>query len=98
MMKALRRVLELARQDVNYEPPTAAALQLIALTSNGDLRSAVNSVQMLCTQAAAAMNGNGKKRKGAAGNGGSRKVAVLGKDARGWIKAKLDVPKDIRAV
>lgn len=101
MLKALRRVLELARKTNDFDPPAATALQLVALTSNGDLRAAINSIQLLCTHGQARDDGdgaNGKKRKGAKSERGASKVAVVGKDARGWVKSKLDVPKSIRAV
>ena len=105
MSKALRRVLEQARQTNDFDPPAAAALQLIALTSNGDLRSAINSIQLLCTHGQAQLretgasgNAVGQKRKAGRGSGEPSKVAVIGKDARGWVKSKLDVPKDVRAV
>ena len=103
MIKALRRVLELARKKHDFDPPAATALQLIALTSNGDLRAAINSVQLLCTHGQMGRRSsdghtNGLKRKGGHASGHTSKVAVIGKDARGWVKSKLDVPKDVRAV
>lgn len=100
LTKALRRVLELARSKHDFEPPAATALQLVALTSNGDLRAAINSVQLLCThgQARNDDSGVGSKRKAGKSERGAGKVAVLGKDARGWVKSKLNVPKDVRAV
>lgn len=97
MIKALRRVLELASKTVDFEPPTAAALQLVCLTSSGDLRSAINSIQMLCTHTAV-QAAKGRKRKNNTKEAGGRKTAVVGKDARGWVKSKLDIPDDIRAV
>lgn len=82
--------------------PTVASVQLLALSSNGDLRSAVNSLQMLCMR----IRAEGKKRKdenddsGPAGK--KRKLAdgvvAKGKGSRGGKGAKLNVPTDIRAV
>jgi cell cycle checkpoint protein len=93
--KALKSVLAQAVPQLANRPPNSA-LQLIAMTSNGDLRSAINSLQLLCSRQ---MKG-GKKRKVREGEediGGSNKK-ISGKGSRGGKGAKLDVSEDLRAV
>ena len=98
MTKALERILSLAMPQAALRPPKSA-LQLIAMTSNGDLRSAVNSLQMLCNRALLVQ---GKKRKGEEldddrarrGSGSARS----GRGSRGGKGAKLEVSESLRAV
>ena len=71
-------------------------MQLIALSSNGDLRSAINTLQMLCSQTNAVVK-NGKKRKRINGevNGDEKRS---GKGSRGGRGGKLAVSEDLRSV
>ena len=65
------------------------------MTSNGDLRSAINSLQLLCARQLG--GGTGRKRKKRdEEEGGSKKKR--GKGSRGGKGAKLDVSEDLRAV
>lgn len=84
--------------------PPKSALQLIALTSNGDLRSAVNSLQMLCNRANVEQ---GKKRRGkgkdslnedSGPSGSSPMRSAFGRGSRGGRGAKLEVSDSLRAV
>ena len=103
MIKALNRVVSLAVPSTGWLPPTPA-LQLIALTSNGDLRSAVNSLQMLCNRA----NVEQEKGKNGTGKGSlinprrlagtSQMRTASGRGRRGGKGAKLDVSDSLRAV
>jgi cell cycle checkpoint protein len=78
--------------------PPASALQLIAMTSNGDLRSAINSVQLLCSRQIKGL----KKRKVREGeseeDGKTRQKNGGGKGSRGGKGGKLNVSDDLRAV
>ncbi|WVQ69872.1 uncharacterized protein L199_008094 [Kwoniella botswanensis] len=96
--KALLRVLQTAIPRA-VDRPSHATVQLIALSSNGDLRSAINSLQLVCS---GKKDSKGKKRKYRGDDeveedGGSRKRGS-GKGSRGGKGAKLDVSKDLRAV
>ena len=91
--KALKRVLEQAIQEAKSRPPQSA-LQLIALTSNGDLRSAINSLQMLCSQPTHA-TGKKRKKRDVEDSLSSKKS---GQGSRGGKGAKVDIPQDLRAV
>jgi cell cycle checkpoint protein len=91
MTKAMSKVLDAALTDPATRPPTSA-LQLIALTSNGDLRSAINSLQLLCSRE---RGDKGRKRKARTDMGPPKKK---GKGSRGGKGAKLDVSDDLRAV
>jgi cell cycle checkpoint protein len=91
LTKALTRVLDMAILKPQTPPPRSA-VQLIAMTANGDLRSAINSLQLLC---AGGLKGTSNKRK--------RKEEVAtgkkkGLGSRGGKGAKLDVSQDLRAV
>lgn len=92
--RAMNRVLALAIPEKTLHPP-ASAIQLIALTSNGDLRAAVNSLQMLCGHTPGE---TAKKRKARNGerNGGAKKKGGAG--SRGGKGQRLDVSDDLRAV
>lgn len=68
-------------------------MQLIGLSCNGDLRSAINSLQLLCTGTNNMLKG--KKRK--TGKEEKRGKAV-GRGSRGGRGAKVDVSEEIRAV
>ena len=89
--RAMSKVLDAALTDPSRRPPSSA-LQLIALTSNGDLRSAINSLQLLCSRE---RGEKGKKRKALSDMGGAKKK---GKGSRGGKGAKLDISDDLRAV
>lgn len=91
MVKALGRVLHQAISDPSQRPPNSA-LQLIALTSHGDLRSAINSMQLFCSRG---LTGKGKKRKAVEDNGPSKRK---GKGSRGGKGARVDISDDLRAV
>lgn len=88
--KALSRVLSIAIEDPDLRP-AAGVVQLIGLSCNGDLRSAINSLQLLCTGAALQ---SAKKRK--TGKEAKRGKAT-GRGARGGRGAKIDVSEEIRA-
>ncbi|KIY34336.1 cell cycle checkpoint protein [Cryptococcus gattii E566] len=99
ILKALNRVISLNPLPP-AQRPTKATLQLIAQSSNGDLRSAINSLQLLC---GGRKHGDkdrvGKKRKereeevvsGSKGRG-------KGRGSMGGRGAKLDVGSELRAV
>ncbi|OWZ74153.1 hypothetical protein AYX14_00374 [Cryptococcus neoformans] len=99
ILKALNRVISLTPLPP-AQRPGKATLQLIAQSSNGDLRSAINSLQLLC---GGRKHGDkdkvGKKRKereeevasGAKGTG-------KGRGSMGGRGAKLDVSAELRAV
>ncbi|WRT67333.1 uncharacterized protein IL334_004303 [Kwoniella shivajii] len=98
--KALMRVLQTAiPKAVNR--PSHSTVQLIALSSNGDLRSAINSLQLLCQ---GRKEVKGKKRKIRDGEEEDADIELgpkkrgSGKGSRGGKGAKLDVSKDLRAV
>lgn len=102
LTRALERVVSLAVPGAGWRPPKSA-LQLIALTTNGDLRSAVNSLQMLCNRANVE---SGKKRKGGMlddddgdlSRSRSQRRVSSGKGSRGGKGAKLEVSDSLRAV
>lgn len=87
LTKALNRVLGLAISDP-AKRPSPGAVQLISLSANGDLRSAINSLQMLCSGSVL----KNKKRK----TGESREKAT-GRGSRGGRGTKVDVSDEIRA-
>lgn len=91
LIKAMSSVLTKSSLDPSLRPPQSA-IQLIAMTSNGDLRSAINSLQLLCARE---LGGKGKKRKAMHQEGGPKKK---GKGSRGGKGAKLDLSDDLRAV
>ncbi|KAL7424215.1 RFC checkpoint protein Rad17 [Cryptotrichosporon argae] len=86
LTKALQRVLTLAT--ASAKRPSTQAVQLIALSSNGDLRSAINSLQLLCTKST-----TDTKRLKTEANG-----KAAGKGARGGKGGRLDVSPDLRAI
>ncbi|BEJ12354.1 hypothetical protein CspHIS471_0208140 [Cutaneotrichosporon sp. HIS471] len=90
LKKALSRVLELAIEDPSQRP-APAAVQLIGLTCNGDLRSAINSLQLLCTGRTLQTL---KKRKTVKQE---KRGRATGKGSRGGRGAKVDVSEEIRA-
>lgn len=79
--------------------PVKATLQLIAQSSNGDLRSAINSLQLLC---GGRKHGDkdkvGKKRKEREEEVASAKGRGKGRGSMGGRGAKLDVSFELRAV
>lgn len=99
ILKALNRVISLTPLPP-AQRPGKATLQLIAQSSNGDLRSAINSLQLLCGgRKHGDMDKVGKKRRereeevasGAKGTG-------KGRGSMGGRGAKLDVSSELRAV
>lgn len=95
--KALKRVLALAIPVLAERPPDSA-LQLIALSCHGDLRSAINSLQLLCSQRGSL---KGRKRKRARGDGEDDDIEPVrkkGKGSRGGKGSKVDISDDLRAV
>jgi cell cycle checkpoint protein len=88
MTKALNRVLELAIDDPASRPPSGA-VQLIALSSNGDLRSAINSLQVLCSGDALRVKGGTAKKQ--------RTAPARGRGSRGGRGARVVVSDEIRA-
>ncbi|ORX33735.1 Rad17 cell cycle checkpoint protein-domain-containing protein [Kockovaella imperatae] len=92
-VRALNRILPLAVKSPSDRPP-ASALQLIALTCNGDLRSAVNSLQLLCSRVA---KQDGRKRKRDDEELNSKSKAK-GRGSQGGKGAKLDLSDQLRAV
>ncbi|WVR05388.1 hypothetical protein IAU60_002402 [Kwoniella sp. DSM 27419] len=104
--KALLRVVQTAIPKA-ADRPSHASIQLIALSSHGDLRAAINSLQMVCSRRSL---GRSRKRKTADsdsvdGDGdekvdsrGGKRAGARGKGSRGGKGAKLDVSKDVRAV
>ncbi|EJT50597.1 RAD17 isoform 4 [Trichosporon asahii var. asahii CBS 2479] len=85
--KALNRVLSMAIQDPALRPPVGA-IQLIA-QSNGDLRSAINSLQMLSS--GKSLKAMAKKRKTDA-----PRAKATGRGSRGGKGAKVDLSDEIR--
>ncbi|OCF36625.1 hypothetical protein I316_01877 [Kwoniella heveanensis BCC8398] len=104
LTKALLRVLQTAIPRA-LDRPSQSTVQLIAQSSHGDLRSAINSLQLLCAQRI----GKCRKRKIRDGDEdddddeepgskkGKRKGAI-GKGSRGGKGGKLDVSRELRAV
>ena len=89
--KALTRVLSLAIPSISKRP-LQSAIQLIALSCNGDLRSAVNSLQLMCSRSLTDF----KKRKRIAEDELKPKKKGLG--SHGGKGMKVDVSDDLRAV
>ncbi|TXT13660.1 hypothetical protein VHUM_01027 [Vanrija humicola] len=88
--KALNRVISLAIPDA-AKRPSPGAVQLIAQSSHGDLRSSINSLQVLCTGSALKSS---KKRKT---DGDGKPSKATGRGSRGGKGAKIDVSEEIRA-
>jgi cell cycle checkpoint protein len=76
-------------------PPTSA-LQLIAMTCNGDLRSAINSLQLLCSRQLKGAKKRKVRDEEEEEAGTKRKGS--GRGSRGGKGARLDVGDDLRAV
>lgn len=95
--KALKRVVALAIPVVAERPPDSA-LQLIALSCHGDLRSAINSLQMLCSQRGSLKGKKRKRAKGDEADDDAGPVSKRGKGARGGRGARVDISDDLRAV
>lgn len=98
ILKALNRVISLTPLPP-AQRPVKATLQLIAQSSNGDLRSAINSLQLLC---GGRKHGDkdkvGKKRKEREEEVASAKGRGKGRGSMGGRGAKLDVSFELRAV
>ncbi|KAK4685335.1 cell cycle checkpoint protein, partial [Tremellales sp. Uapishka_1] len=97
--KALSRVVQLAIP-LPKNRPSASTLQLLAHTSNGDLRSAINSLQLLCKRSIGPGVKSGSKRKNREEDDEeeARTAKRTGKGSRGGKGAKLDVSRDLRLV
>lgn len=95
--RAMNRLLVQAVPEASQRP-SAAAVQLIALSSNGDLRSAINSLQLLCSQRRVEAKAKKQKKGEEDGSSESSKRRLSGKGSRGGKGAKLDVSSDLRAV
>ncbi|WVW82874.1 hypothetical protein I302_104886 [Kwoniella bestiolae CBS 10118] len=95
--KALLRVMQIAIPKA-VDRPSQATVQLIALSSNGDLRSAINSLQLVCGGRKDASKGKKRKSRGDDEEEDGPKKRGSGKGSRGGKGAKLDVSKDLRAV
>ncbi|CAK9784093.1 hypothetical protein CC85DRAFT_268159 [Cutaneotrichosporon oleaginosum] len=90
LKKALNRVLEQAIEDP-AQRPSPAAVQLLGLSCNGDLRSAINSLQLLCT--GRSLKTLKRRKTGKQENRGR----ATGKGSRGGRGAKVDVSEEVRA-
>lgn len=89
LVKALKRISTLAFPDVKSRP-SQDSIQLIAHTANGDLRSAINSLQFL-------------SRNGEQGHGLNAKVVhprskASGKGSRGGKGAKINTSNEVKAL
>jgi cell cycle checkpoint protein len=83
-------VLELAIED-SSQRPADAAVKLVSLSCNGDLRSAINSLQLLCTGRTLQTL---KKRKTGKEE---RRGRATGKGSRGGRGGRVDVSEEVRA-
>ncbi|KAK8869618.1 hypothetical protein IAR55_000185 [Kwoniella newhampshirensis] len=97
--KALLKVLQTAIPKATQRP-SHSTIQLIALSCNGDLRSAINSLQLLCSRR---MHDKSKKRKNREDFEGeeievSKGLKKKGRGSRGGKGALLDVSSDLRTV
>ncbi|TYJ56703.1 hypothetical protein B9479_002634 [Cryptococcus floricola] len=101
MFKALSRILTLSPLPTASHP-AKATLQLICQSSNGDLRAAINSLQMLCGGRGKIANGRGAARGKGMGRGqkddGHVVVKRKGKGSMGGKGGLLDVSPELRAV
>lgn len=100
--KALTQVLQRDRERARPGMPagiSVPSLQLIAITCNGDLRSAVNSLQLLGTQSKKPKLASGGAKDAQTGVSWSRRLQTKGKGkgSRGGKGAKLDVDDELRA-
>jgi cell cycle checkpoint protein len=85
LIKALNRIVPLAYPKTAARPPPEA-LQLIAQSCNGDLRSAVNSLEFLAAQTIPKAKGKAEIAK------------KSGKGSRGGRGAKIDASEQVRAL
>ncbi|ODO10847.1 hypothetical protein I350_01446 [Cryptococcus amylolentus CBS 6273] len=101
MFKALSRILTLSPLPTASHP-AKATLQLICQSSNGDLRAAINSLQMFCGGRGKIPNGRGAARGQGKGRGqkdeGHVVVKRKGKGSMGGKGGLLDVSPELRAV
>ncbi|WVQ71805.1 hypothetical protein IAR50_001347 [Cryptococcus sp. DSM 104548] len=101
MLKALTRILTLSPLPPSSHP-AKATLQLICQSSNGDLRAAINSLQMLCGGRGKVLNGRTAARGRGRGRGqkddGETAVKRKGKGSMGGKGGLLDVSPELRAV
>lgn len=87
LVKALKRISALAFPD-DKSRPSQNSIQLIAHTANGDLRSAINSLQFLSRSSEPS---NGLNAKGAKPRG-----KVSGKGSRGGKGAKFKTSEEVK--
>jgi cell cycle checkpoint protein len=93
LVKALNRITTLV-ESRSVIPQPKHSVQLIALSCNGDLRSAINSLQLLCTRNMQSTNDRAKSRR----RREEDESAIKEKRVRMSKKAKLDVSEELRAV
>lgn len=70
--------------------PSLGAVQLIGMSANGDLRSAINSLQVLCS-------GDQFKKAKRSKKSDAKRGKATGRGSRGGRGAKVDVSEEIRA-
>lgn len=87
LVKALKRISGLAFPDPKSRP-SQDAIQLIAHTANGDLRSAINSLQFL-SRSGAADNGLRAKTTGP-------RAKASGKGSRGGKGGKANASEEVK--
>lgn len=91
LVKAMKRIVPLAFPEIKSRP-SAHTLQLIASTANGDLRSAINSLQFLSHGSGKAMAGEvAKKTKGKGSRGGAGGKVAASADLRTLYARELCV-------
>lgn len=89
LAKALKRISALAFPDAKSRP-SQDSIQLIAHTANGDLRSAINSLQFLSRS-----RQQGHGLNGRAANPGTK---ASGKGSRGGKGAKINTSKEVKTL
>ncbi|WVN86688.1 uncharacterized protein L203_101860 [Cryptococcus depauperatus CBS 7841] len=96
MTRALTRIISLSLPP--EKQPSKATIQLLVQSSNGVLRSAINSLQLFSSARAVADRSQpGQKRKGQE-EGLTMGVRKKGKGSMGGRGAKLDVSLELRAI
>lgn len=89
LVKALKRISTLAFPDTKSRP-SQDSIQLIAHTANGDLRSAINSLQFLSR--------NGEQGHGLNTQGANPRIKASGKGSRGGKGAKINTSNEVKAL
>jgi cell cycle checkpoint protein len=88
LVKALKRISALAFPDAKSRP-SQDAIQLIAHTANGDLRSAINSLQFLS---------RGDQGYGLNAKAANPRAKASGKGSRGGKGAKLNTSNEVKTL